>query len=329
MADIGASNWNEDDASNNASAPDGWPEGMPPSGVNNAARAMMGAIKRLYRWLTPATTAGSSTAYTLAYGVAPGALVDGMTHLVQFNAAPGIAPTLSINGLASCPLHYYSVGAWRLVPAGLWGADQIFRVAYHSTSGTYRLLHFDNRTGELAPYVGSTAPSGSLLCYGQVVSRTAYAGLFAALGTTHNIGGEAGTDFRLPDLRGRVPAGADNMGGSAANRLTATTLSPNGNTIGATGGAQTETASISGTASGTLGALTVNVSGVTDGPNTGIDGSNSGSGSSFNFSNPAHTHAFTATGSTGPSGVSFPVGGTTTAAVNIQPTIISNYLIRL
>jgi microcystin-dependent protein len=41
-------------------------------------------------------------------------------------------------------------------------------------------------------------------------------------------------------LRGRVAAGKDDMGGSAASRLTSTVLSAS-NTLGATGGAQTVT----------------------------------------------------------------------------------------
>lgn len=316
--DIGNGLWNEADNSNTAAAPDGAPEGMPPSGVNDVLRAHQGAVKRWWNWSIPKTTGGSGTAYTLTYTVAPGALVDGMTHLVEFKVAPGNAPTLSVNGLTALPLHYYSAGAWRLVPAGLWGVDQNFRVAYHSTSGAYRLLHFDNRTGELAPYAGGTPPAGTLLCYGQVVSRTAYAGLFAAISTAFNTGSEAGTDFRLPDLRGRVVAGKSDMGGSDAGNLSG------GGVLGAALGAQT--AALSGTAAGTLGALTVSVSGITDAPAYGIDGSNAGSGSSFNFSNSSHPHVFTATGSTGPSGVSFPISG---AAATVQPTRVLNYFIRL
>jgi len=53
-----------------------------------------------------------------------------------------------------------------------------------------------------------TPPQGWLLCDGSAVSRTTYAGLFAVLGTTFNHGGEAGTDFRLPDRRGRVALGS-------------------------------------------------------------------------------------------------------------------------
>ena len=51
--DIEASNWNEDDASNTAAAPDGAPEGMAPSGVNNVLRAIMGAVKRRRNWNSP------------------------------------------------------------------------------------------------------------------------------------------------------------------------------------------------------------------------------------------------------------------------------------
>jgi len=73
--------------------------------------------------------------------------------------------------------------------------------------------------GVINPYGGSAAPTGWLLCYGQAVSRTTYAALFAVLSTTYNTGVVAGTDFCLPDLRGRTVAGIDNMGGTDALRL--------------------------------------------------------------------------------------------------------------
>jgi hypothetical protein len=75
VADIDASNWNEDDNSNSTAAPDGFPEGMSPSGVNNGARAIMGALKRQRNHQSPKTTAGGPTTYTLSYTVAPGALL--------------------------------------------------------------------------------------------------------------------------------------------------------------------------------------------------------------------------------------------------------------
>lgn len=76
-------------------------------------------------------------------------------------------------------------------------------------------------TGTVLPFAGSAAPDGWILCYGQAVSRTAYANLFAVIGTTFGTG-DGSTTFNLPDLRGRIAAGKDNMGGSAAGRLTVT-----------------------------------------------------------------------------------------------------------
>lgn len=90
---------------------------------------------------------------------------------------------------------------------------------------------------------GTVAPSLWILSYGQAISRTTYAGLFAVLGTTYGAG-DGSTTFNMPDWRGRIAAFKDDMGGSAAGRLTNAVMSPNGNTIGAVGGSQTVTLSI-------------------------------------------------------------------------------------
>ena len=74
-------------------------------------------------------------------------------------------------------------------------------------------------TGSITAFAGSSAPISWLLCYGQTLVRATYPDLFAVVGTTYNTGGEAGTVFRLPDLRGRTVAGVDNMGGIDAGRL--------------------------------------------------------------------------------------------------------------
>lgn len=68
------------------------------------------------------------------------------------------------------------------------------------------LVHMAMPSGAVLPYAGSAAPAGFFLCDGAAVSRTAYAALFAAIGTTYGAG-DGSTTFNLPDLRGRVPAG--------------------------------------------------------------------------------------------------------------------------
>lgn len=102
------------------------------------------------------------------------------------------------------------------------------------------------RVGRPAPgtvqfYAGTTIPVGAHECYNQNVSRTTYADLFTAVGTLYGVG-DGSTTFGLPDVRGRVVAGEDDMGGASANRLTAAegdTL--NGDTLGATGGVEMQT----------------------------------------------------------------------------------------
>jgi len=76
-------------------------------------------------------------------------------------------------------------------------------------------------TGVIAPFAGTSAPTGWALCAGQAVSRTTFAALFAVIDTTWGAG-DGSTTFNLPDFRGRVPAGLDNMGGIAAGRLRST-----------------------------------------------------------------------------------------------------------
>lgn len=113
-------------------------------------------------------------------------------------------------------------------------------------------------TGTVLPFAGSSAPTGWLLCFGQAVSRTTYADLFTVLSTTYGAG-DGSTTFALPDLRGRIPGGKDNMGGTAASRLTSGGSGVDGATLGASGGAQTHTltdaqlpASVIGTGGSTI-----------------------------------------------------------------------------
>ena len=66
----------------------------------------------------------------------------------------------------------------------------------------------DTPPGLVTPYAGVTAPPGWLLCDGSAVSRSTYARLFAAIGTSYGAGNGV-TTFNTPDLKGRVPTGLD------------------------------------------------------------------------------------------------------------------------
>jgi microcystin-dependent protein len=87
-------------------------------------------------------------------------------------------------------------------------------------------------TGVVLAYCGENAPEGWLMCFGQSVSKATYAGLWALCGEKY--GAATSTNFVLPDIRGRTIAGQDDMGGVAASRLTAASMTSA--EIGGTGG---------------------------------------------------------------------------------------------
>jgi phage-related tail fiber protein len=71
--------------------------------------------------------------------------------------------------------------------------------------------------GAVMHFARTTAPAGWLKANGAAVSRTAYAALFAALGTTFGAGDGFNT-FNLPDLRGEFLRGLDDGRGVDAGR---------------------------------------------------------------------------------------------------------------
>jgi microcystin-dependent protein len=94
-----------------------------------------------------------------------------------------------------------------------------------------------NPPGVILPYGGNAAPANWLLCDGSQQRISDYPALFEAIG--YNFGGRSTLPsgyFKVPDLRGRLPMGADNMGGTSANVVTAESA----DVIGSTDGSETE-----------------------------------------------------------------------------------------
>ena len=89
-------------------------------------------------------------------------------------------------------------------------------------------------TGTVFSWTTDTAPTGYLLCDGSSVSTTTYAALHAVIGYVY---GGSGANFNVPDMRGRVPLGQDDMGGSSANRVT----NAQADSLGGNAGAETHT----------------------------------------------------------------------------------------
>lgn len=191
------------------------------------------------------------------------------------------------------------------------------------------------------PWSGTTSPSGWVLAYGQSLSRTTYSALWAfaqseiALGNTLYTNGDGSTTFTVPDLRGRLPAGKDNMGGSAAGRLTSTTISPDGNTLGAVGGAQTVTLAQANLPNATL---TVTASGTVTptvgGGNAAAALNSSSAPTAFPSGSgvpvpPSNTFQGMDTKTVSSTGTTSSINGgvAQTSVSKVQPTIVTNYII--
>lgn len=158
-------------------------------------------------------------------------------------------------------------------------------------------------SGSIMAYAGSSAPTGWQFCYGQAINRTTYAALFSAISTNYGVG-NGSTTFNVPDFRGRFLAGKDDMGGSAASRLTTAGGLSSNNALAATGGSQTHTHDIPfGTVGGDIA--------ITDNNSTG----------SNTFGTTWRVARTSVTSATVGSTVSF-------AANSMAPTIVVNYIIK-
>lgn len=179
-------------------------------------------------------------------------------------------------------------------------------------SGQFQINGSELVGKEIGDYVitsSSTLPPKCVWANGQNLNRTTHALYFAKVGTTYG-NGDGSTTFGTPDVRGRVIAGKDDMGGTAASRLTGLSGGVNGAVLGAAGGAQSHVLTITELAAH---GHVSNVLGARYGANDNNPGSFRPSGGD---SNGGGSHALTVN-DTGGNG----------AHNNVQPTLIGNVAI--
>ena len=187
--------------------------------------------------------------------------------------------------------------------------------------------------GGILPYVGSSVPNSAFaLPYGQAISRSTYVALFSLVGTTFGTG-DGSTTFNIPDLRGRVVAGLDNMGGSNAARLSTAMTSTS---MGNSGGAQNQTI-----AQANLPNVNFTVSGIALSQSFAFQGTSQpafgGGGNGFPYvsgiGSPNVTSVDEWLTSTTPVSISSQgsaaSGGSGTSLTTTQPTMVMNFILRV
>ena len=172
--------------------------------------------------------------------------------------------------------------------------------------------------GSPIPYLGAAAPTSYLLCYGETIGDVGsgadlesadYEALFdIAKEAAPNAGTESfagGDSVTIIDLRGRVVAGQDDMGGTSANRLTGASGGVDGDGLGNNGGSETHALT---SAQNAAHSHTV--------PNNGLSAQ---SGNGQYGGNLTGVNVL---------GISTGSSGSGSAHNNVQPTAILNYIVR-
>src|SRR5262249_36106242 len=102
MSDLENANFSEVAANNNAASPNGAPEGMAPSGVNDTIREVMAAVKREWnRSHATIASTGSANAYALAYIMPPATYANGQQFAFTANFTNTGSATANINSLGA------------------------------------------------------------------------------------------------------------------------------------------------------------------------------------------------------------------------------------
>lgn len=269
---------------------------------------------------TPISSAAVNSDFSdIAAQITNSLAADGQTTMTgQIKAQTGSAAAPGYSFAADLNSGFFSAGA-DTIGVAVGGVQ----VATFTSAGVSNGIPI----GTILDYAGPTdagPPTGWLACYGQSLAAASYPGLFAVIG--YNYGG-SGPNFSLPDCRGCVTAGRDNMGGVAAGRLTTTYFGADPTVKGVIGGSESNTLDTT-----TLPAHTHGFSATTstDGAHThtyignGTLTLNSGGGfaaidtTRTTSSNGAHTHTVSGTSAS---------SGTGSPHANVQPTIIFNKII--
>ena len=129
----------------------------------------------------------------------------------------------------------YATASTTIAKLGIGTAGQVLKTNTGASAPEWSTETVLCPVGSIIMYGAAAAPTNWLLCDGSAVNRTTYADLFSAIGTTYGAGNGSST-FNVPNLQGVFPAGYD--GGSSY-------------ALAATGGATTDTPTLSGTNAGT------------------------------------------------------------------------------
>jgi len=164
--------------------------------------------------LKVSTSLGRSTA--IALGTSN---IDSNISLVKFDGNAGQNVYSGLNIMDRTGVAYAPLAANILLQSTIQGVNNIVAPLIPA--------------GSIIGWAGTVVPAGWLKCESDAVSRTNYAALFAAIGTSYGIG-DGATTFNLPNFYGKTMVGATDafpIGTSSSTTIDATGSITSGSTL--------------------------------------------------------------------------------------------------
>lgn len=136
MPDFGSATFSQTDSSNASGTMPSWSGSAAPSTLDDAGRALQGAVTREWNWRNYTVTAtGTSDAKVLTYSVAPAAYYNGQRFsFIANTTTTSTTPTLSVNGLTATTIKKISAGTISNLAVGEMVAGMFVEVAYNTAN---------------------------------------------------------------------------------------------------------------------------------------------------------------------------------------------------
>ncbi len=156
--------------------------------------------------------------------------IEATTVTAAASATNHLFLKITLDGNDRISLVEYEVNTTGTAPANSLKIAQLTTDADNITATSDKRTF--GRVGTMQPFGGDEdrLPDGALLCDGSAVSEATYVALFSCI--AYSYGNPGGGNFNVPDKRGRLSMGKDNMGGSSANRAKEAAA----DSVGGTGG---------------------------------------------------------------------------------------------
>jgi len=199
-------------------------EGCAPSGINNAIREVMAALKDVDTGATTLTSPAftSSTSATIKTATVKHTN-DTTSMTIAANGAVTFSqvPSLPDNTVETADVQDNAITLAKM--AGLTRGSIIYGNANgdptalpvgtgvltgNGTDVSWGAASGGVPEGTIIWHAANTPPTGYLKANGAAISRSTYATLFAVIGTTYG-GGDGSSTFNVPDLRGEFARGWD------------------------------------------------------------------------------------------------------------------------